>query len=56
MNGAHEAAKKGLEVGLAALRHAGWWLRWHTDRRASREAAELGALLPPTASVERPAA
>jgi hypothetical protein len=56
MGGAREAAMKGLHLGLAAIRHTGWWLRWHTDRRACREVAELGLLRPRMANVERPAA
>jgi hypothetical protein len=56
MSGAREAAKKGLEVGLAAVRHAGWWLSWHTDRRGCRELMELGARPPRSTSMEREAA
>jgi hypothetical protein len=56
MSGAREAAKKGLEACLAAVGHTGWWLRWHTDRRAWREVQELGPRPPRTAGVERPAA
>jgi hypothetical protein len=55
MSGARDAATKGLHLGLAALRHTGWWLRWQTDRNACREVAELGVLPPRTARVERPA-
>jgi hypothetical protein len=56
MNDAREAAKKGLDLCLAAVRHAGWWLQWHTDRHACREATELGLLNPTAAGAERPAA
>ena len=56
MSGPRDAAKKGLDVGLAAIRHAGWWLRWQTDRGSSREGTELGLLPARTARVERPAA
>jgi hypothetical protein len=56
MTGAREAAKNGLHLGLAAIRHTGWWLRWQTDHRACREGTELGLLPPRTADVERPAA
>jgi hypothetical protein len=56
MNGAQEVVEKGLRLGLAVIRHTGWWLRWHTDRQASRETAELGLLPPRTADAERRAA
>ena len=56
MGDARKAAKKGLYVSLSAVRHAGWWLEWQTNRHASRQAAELGLLRPPAASAERPAA
>jgi hypothetical protein len=42
MSDAREAAKKGLEAALAAVRHTGWWVLWRTDRRARREIRELG--------------
>jgi hypothetical protein len=48
MNGAQEVVEKGLRLGLAVIRHTGWWLRWHT--------AELGLLPPRTADAERRAA
>jgi hypothetical protein len=51
------AAKKGFDLGVATIRHAGWWLWWHTDRHASREITELGTVLgPATAEARRPAA
>jgi hypothetical protein len=56
MGGARKAAKKGLDVSLSAMRHAGWWLEWQTNRHACRQAAELRLLRPPAASTERPAA
>ncbi len=56
MSGPREAGKKGLEYGLAAMRHAGWWLQWQTNRHAWREVAELEQLRPPAAGAERPAA
>jgi hypothetical protein len=56
MSGARQAAKKGLHLGLAAIRHTGWWLRWQTDRRICREVTELGLLSPRTPDAERPAA
>jgi hypothetical protein len=56
MSSAPEVAKKGLHLGLAAIRHAGWWLHWQTDRHASREVTELGLLPPRTVEAERPAA
>ncbi|HMJ95618.1 MAG TPA: hypothetical protein VK486_07185 [Thermoleophilaceae bacterium] len=56
MSEAREAARKGLEAGLAAIRHTGWWLQWQTNRNACREAAELGLLHPPAVPAERPAA
>jgi hypothetical protein len=56
MSGAREAATKGLHLGLATVRHAGWWLRWHTDGNASREITELGRLTPRTANAQRPVA
>jgi len=56
MSGARDAAKKGLELGVAAIRHTGWWLHWQTGGRAYREAAELAPLPRRTAAVERKAA
>ena len=56
MSGARDAGKKGLELGLAAIRHTGWWLQWQTNRHAFREVAELELLRPPAAAAERPAA
>jgi hypothetical protein len=56
MSGPRDAAKKGLDFGLAAIRHTGWWLRWQTDRGTCREVTELGLLPARTAEVERPAA
>jgi hypothetical protein len=56
MSGAREAAKKGLDLGLAAIRHTGWWLRWQTGRGACREVTELEPLPPRTADVDRSAA
>jgi hypothetical protein len=56
MSGARELAMKGLSLGLAAARHTGWWLRWQTDRHASRELAELKAFAPRAAEPERRAA
>jgi hypothetical protein len=60
MSGAQELAKKGLDLGLAAITHTGWWLQWHTDRHACRELTELAPLQPQaasaSASAERPAA
>jgi hypothetical protein len=56
MSDAREAARKGLELGIAAVNHAGWWLRWQTDHSACREVRELGFLAPPTADAEQPAA
>lgn len=43
----------GLDLGMAAIRHSGWWLRWQTDRHACREAAVLAA--PPADAAERAA-
>ncbi len=56
MSGTPEVAKKGLHLGLAAIRHVGWWLQWQTDRHASREVTELGQLSPRVVEAERPAA
>jgi hypothetical protein len=56
MSGMRDAARKGLDAGLSAVRHAGWWLRWQTDRHACREAAELELRLPRPAGAEHPAA
>jgi hypothetical protein len=58
MSGAQELAKKGLDLGLAAITHTGWWLQWHTDRHACRELTEFAPLQPQAAaaSAERPAA
>jgi hypothetical protein len=56
MNEARDAARKGLDAALAAIKHTGWWLQWHTDRHACREATALGLLQPPAAPAERPAA
>jgi len=36
MNGAREAAMRGVGLGLAALLHAGWWLEWHTRTEPGR--------------------
>ena len=55
MSGPRDAAK-GLDLGLAEIRHTGWWLRWQTDRGAHREVRELGLLRARTADVERRAA
>ncbi len=52
MSSAREAARKGLDIGLAAIRHTGWWLQWQTNRTACRE-AELGLLHPPAVPAER---
>ena len=56
MSGARVAATKGLHLGLAAIRHTGWWLHWQTGGRVYREAAELAPLPRRTAAVERKAA
>jgi len=56
MSGARVAATKGLHLGLAAIRHTGWWLHWQTGGRAYREVAELARLPRRTAAVERKAA
>jgi hypothetical protein len=56
MDEAREAAKKGLNLGVAVLRHAGWWLRWQTDRHACREAVDLGLLRSTAAASEQRAA
>ena len=56
MNDAREAAKKGLDLGVAVLRHASWWLQWQTDRHACREAVERTLLQPTAAASEQPAA
>ena len=56
MSGAREAATKGLEFGLAAIRHTGWWLHSQAGGRAYREVAELAPLPARTAPAERPAA
>ena len=56
MSGARQAAKQGLHVGVGAIRHTGWWLRWQTDRGGCHEVRELGPLPPRTAHVEGPAA
>jgi hypothetical protein len=56
MGDPRDAAKKGLELGLAAIRHTGWWLHWQSGGSAYREVAELGPLPARTAAVERPAA
>jgi hypothetical protein len=37
MSEALGAARKALDLGAAAIRHTGWWLRWQTDRHACRE-------------------
>jgi hypothetical protein len=46
MSSAQELAKKGMGLGLAAIRHTGWWLEWQTDRHACRELTELTELAP----------
>lgn len=56
MNRAREAAEKWVALSVAAAGHAGWWLRWHTDRHACREVAELRPLPTRAAEAERPAA
>ena len=56
MSGTRDAAAKALELSLSAVRHAGWWLRWHTDRHAVRGAAARDVRLPQPAGAERPAA
>jgi hypothetical protein len=58
MSSAQELAKKGLDLGLAAIAHTGWWLHWHTGRHACRELTEFAPLQPQAtaASAERPAA
>jgi hypothetical protein len=56
MSSAQELAKKGLDVGLAAIGHTGWWLRWHTNRHAYRQVTKLAPLQPQSAAAERPAA
>lgn len=58
MSSAQELAKKGLDLGLAAITHTGWWLQWHTDRHACRELNEFASLQAQAAlaSAERPAA
>jgi hypothetical protein len=56
MSGVREVARKGLNLGAAAIRHAAWWLRWQAHRQASRELTELGPLTATAADVERPAA
>ena len=56
MDVAREAAKKGLNLGVSAIRHAGWWLQWQTDRHASRDAPELKLLHPDAAPSQQPAA
>ena len=56
MSSAREAARNGLELGLAAIRHTGWWLQWQTNRHACREAAELELLHPQAAGARRTAA
>jgi hypothetical protein len=53
MSGVRDAANKGLGLGVAAIRHAGWWLRWQADRRGCREVA---VLVPPPAGAQRPVA
>jgi hypothetical protein len=50
MSGAREAAKKGLDVGVAAISHAAWWLRWQMDRQDCREVTELVPLQSPCES------
>jgi hypothetical protein len=50
MSGAREAVKKGLDLGAAAIRHAGWWLRWQMDRQDCREVADLVPLQSPCES------
>ena len=56
MSVAREAAKKGLALSAAAVGHAGWWLRWQTDRHACREVAKLRPLPSRAADAERRAA
>jgi hypothetical protein len=56
MDGAREVATKGLNLSLAAIRHTGWWLRWHTARQGTREVTELGLLAAKPAGAQRPAA
>ena len=58
MSSAQELAKKGLDLGLAAIRHTGWWLQWQTDCHACRELTELELLQPQSAATaaERSAA
>jgi len=41
MRGGREAAKDGLDLGVAAIAHAAWWLRWQMDRQDCRELSEL---------------
>jgi hypothetical protein len=50
MSSAGEAARKGLDLGVGAIRHAAWWLRWQMDRQACREVTELVPLQSPCES------
>jgi hypothetical protein len=50
MSGAREAARKGLDLGVGAIRHAAWWLRWQMDRQDCREVTELVPLQSPCES------
>jgi hypothetical protein len=50
MSGAHEVARKGLDLGVAAVRHAGWWLRWQMHRHDCRDVTELVPLESPCES------
>jgi hypothetical protein len=56
MSGIRVAATKGLHLGLAAIRHTGWWLHWQAGGRADREVTELAPLPRRTAAAEPPAA
>jgi hypothetical protein len=56
MNRARDAAEKWLALSVAAAGHAGWWLRWQTDRHACREVARLRPLPTRAAGAERRAA
>jgi len=56
MGGAQEGARKSLDLGIAAIRHAARWLQWQTNGEACREVADLGLLHPTAVGAGRPAA
>ena len=56
MDEAREAAKNGLNLTVAALKHASWWLQWQTNRHACRETVDLELPRPKATPSEQSAA